>query len=483
MTHPINRLLRPYFWFFVFCYIFLSCTKEDKNEPKEAVSGFETEVFDRRFQKNSLSLVCQVDSAFYFRNLSSGGKGVVYHWDFGDGSESSLFSPKHIFATSGNYRVRLTVTLPSGAYAISEKELSVIAGQKRIELNGNYDTGTYDIVEGEGGSLALFCWSRRAGDFSGPKNAGMVTLDRDLRQVRRVDFPAGFRISAALAADAGNFIVLGSSVGKTINNELIKIGPAGAVIWTREISSGINFEAVLSTADGYLINGTSKGGNGENLTILVKTDLSGAVIWSKEYEGMEACGNVTADGDTFLAAGVKKSANLNCNSCDSLSIMRIDRSGAVIRRTNTLLNATTVPISRAYLSFVEGKAIAVAISATRSLLTYSSSLAPQLQTNVIYEIAHMGMSAGGDILLLQREYTNGFRATYTGLDLNGARKWGYTVDGSEFFTGGYRCCNNSQGIKTRPLQKGGSVFIADETASSGRNVAMVTKIAENGRLM
>lgn len=262
--------------------------------------------------------------------------------------------------------------------------------------------GAYDIIEGEGETLSVFCWSRKAGNVSGPKNAVMVSLDRDLRQIRRVDFPAGFRINAAIAADDGDFIVLGSSVGKIINNEIIKIGPTGAIIWTREISSNVNFENVLSTPDGYLLNGTSRDGNGEGKMILLKTDFSGAVIWSQGYEGMEACGDVMADGNTFLAAGLKKSGTANCNSCDSLSVMRINRRGVILDSANTALNSVTFPVSKAYLSFVEGKAIAVAVSSARLLLTYSSSLVPQLQTNVGYEITHMSMSAAGDILLLQR---------------------------------------------------------------------------------
>lgn len=42
-----------------------------------------------------------------FRNLSS-GKAVSYLWDFGDGQQSTEQNPLHVYATAGNYSVKLT---------------------------------------------------------------------------------------------------------------------------------------------------------------------------------------------------------------------------------------------------------------------------------------------------------------------------------------------------------------------------------------
>lgn len=47
-----------------------------------------------------------------FNNLSSGGN--TYHWDFGDGDTSNLFSPTHSYLSSGTYTVTLIVSDSTG---------------------------------------------------------------------------------------------------------------------------------------------------------------------------------------------------------------------------------------------------------------------------------------------------------------------------------------------------------------------------------
>jgi len=54
--------------------------------------------------------VCGNDSAYFF-NGSTGSSGLAsYFWQFGDGATSTEANPKHVYATSGSYSVRLTVT-------------------------------------------------------------------------------------------------------------------------------------------------------------------------------------------------------------------------------------------------------------------------------------------------------------------------------------------------------------------------------------
>lgn len=50
-----------------------------------------------------------------------------YHWDFGDGNTSSEQNPAHIYASDGDFTVRLTVTDDDGAAASAEKTVSVQA--------------------------------------------------------------------------------------------------------------------------------------------------------------------------------------------------------------------------------------------------------------------------------------------------------------------------------------------------------------------
>jgi len=62
------------------------------------------------------------NSTVYFVNLSSGA--VAYHWDFGDGTQSSEVSPTHLFnANGGTYQVTLTATSSLGC--ISEYTITI----------------------------------------------------------------------------------------------------------------------------------------------------------------------------------------------------------------------------------------------------------------------------------------------------------------------------------------------------------------------
>lgn len=50
---------------------------------------------------------CKNPCAIIFNNQSTGG--VSYHWDFGDGNFSTVKSPMHRYAQTGNFQVKLTV--------------------------------------------------------------------------------------------------------------------------------------------------------------------------------------------------------------------------------------------------------------------------------------------------------------------------------------------------------------------------------------
>ncbi|MDB4089480.1 gliding motility-associated C-terminal domain-containing protein, partial [Flavobacteriales bacterium] len=57
------------------------------------------------FDVNQVS--CLNDTSF-FRNKSL--NGTSFHWDFGDGNFSTLYSPYHVYTTTGNFIVTLTVS-------------------------------------------------------------------------------------------------------------------------------------------------------------------------------------------------------------------------------------------------------------------------------------------------------------------------------------------------------------------------------------
>ena len=53
------------------------------------------------------------------------GSIISYKWDFGDGKTSTQANPRHVYATSGNYTVKLTVTDNYGASSSIEKTIIV----------------------------------------------------------------------------------------------------------------------------------------------------------------------------------------------------------------------------------------------------------------------------------------------------------------------------------------------------------------------
>lgn len=59
----------------------------------------------------------------HFENRSNGGK--QYHWDFGDGSTSTVAHPDHVYKNKGVYKVQLTVTSEQGCTDLLEKEVVI----------------------------------------------------------------------------------------------------------------------------------------------------------------------------------------------------------------------------------------------------------------------------------------------------------------------------------------------------------------------
>lgn len=95
------------------------------------------------------------DADFSFGVLSSGPPVVIgfldhssplpasWHWDFGDGTTSSLQNPSHAFA-SGSYYVTLTVTMAGGATC--SKSRAVTVGSTTPCCWSNVNSGTLMLV-------------------------------------------------------------------------------------------------------------------------------------------------------------------------------------------------------------------------------------------------------------------------------------------------------------------------------------------------
>lgn len=77
----------------------------------------------------------------HFENRSQGG--AAFHWDFGDGNQSTVAHPDHIFKRKGTYQVVLTVTNERGCVDKREREV-------RIDRDYNLDAPSSFSPNGDG---------------------------------------------------------------------------------------------------------------------------------------------------------------------------------------------------------------------------------------------------------------------------------------------------------------------------------------------
>jgi PKD repeat protein len=66
-----------------------------------------------------------------FQNFS-GGQGIRFLWDFGDGSQSISESPIHTFLTEGNFTIKLNIITTTGAQGIATKSSYIKASEEQF---------------------------------------------------------------------------------------------------------------------------------------------------------------------------------------------------------------------------------------------------------------------------------------------------------------------------------------------------------------
>ncbi|RAJ05398.1 gliding motility-associated-like protein [Chitinophaga skermanii] len=106
---------------------------------------------------------------FQFTNTSSSSAGTLtYAWDFGDGATSTLKDPTHLYADSGIYVVRLTVTNQQGCTATVTSQIRVTKYQNVVAgfdvtpdaqcLTGNNFVFNNTTTAAGGASVASYLW-------------------------------------------------------------------------------------------------------------------------------------------------------------------------------------------------------------------------------------------------------------------------------------------------------------------------------------
>lgn len=126
----------------VFSLVFFNSCKEDEpDEPTTApVASFQFEISADNF----LEVV--------FTNFSQ--NATSYSWDFGDGESSTETDPTHVYATSGDYTVKLTASNSSGATHDYSQEITITDPNDAYKLLTGEDSKTWKLFR-EGVSMSL----------------------------------------------------------------------------------------------------------------------------------------------------------------------------------------------------------------------------------------------------------------------------------------------------------------------------------------
>jgi len=113
------------------------------------------------------SNLCSSDTALFTDSSSiSSGTISAYAWKFGDGNTSTAQSPKHKYATNGNYNVTFTVTSGTGCTDSITKSISIVDAPTAAfsTANGCFGDSTRFTDKSSATSATIIAWSWAFGD-------------------------------------------------------------------------------------------------------------------------------------------------------------------------------------------------------------------------------------------------------------------------------------------------------------------------------
>jgi hypothetical protein len=117
-----------------------------------------------------------------FTNTTSGGSGITYLWNFGDGTTSTDVNPMHTYSTKGIYTVTLTATGPSGLPEDSTSKVQtdiICSGYVFSADSATATTAPFTRSFGLGSMLYGRVWATIADvDYTQLKNAKLKVTDR-----------------------------------------------------------------------------------------------------------------------------------------------------------------------------------------------------------------------------------------------------------------------------------------------------------------
>lgn len=114
---------------------------------------------------------------YHFQDMSNGDLISAYHWNFGDGNESTMANPSHQYTSDGSYNVCLTVVRENGCSSDHCLNVSVNSGGCVANFGGEMDTtGAPFTIQFENlsntaaGAAATYLWDFADGTSSTEAN-------------------------------------------------------------------------------------------------------------------------------------------------------------------------------------------------------------------------------------------------------------------------------------------------------------------------
>ncbi|MEO3403249.1 PKD domain-containing protein [Mucilaginibacter sp. CAU 1740] len=481
--------------------IYGGCKKTEKVTVDIVVpkSTFQTLVTDISFKQKKASTIAYTDSNFYFKNLSESGADITYRWDFGDGSKSTDKNPAHAYAQPGKYTVKLITTLSDKASDTSSVELTTIIAERIIKLTVAGKTGTTSAIQikdlRDGGYLLLGTVNSINGAYD-KATTFLMKLDKGLKQTALKMLDANIKLSSMSTCSDGNYIFLGSTLGKTTSNELIKMSADGALLWSKVISDDSFTDAQQTGDNGFILTGVhnipDQYGNLIPHSLVIKTDATGGIQWKKSFENelvTSGAANTLAQSDGYVVAANKRRDPLlpgYCEYCDSVCIAKLDMQGKLKWHTTVGWGLNNETGSQVFVTALKNNTYAIVSRSATGLYIFSNTGTFLDRKLMRSPAVSLTTTIEDNIVVQQQDWGNGFRSAISGYSNIGAHLWDVGINNfTTMPNGGAPCCGfDSWPIVVNALKSGGVIFLSNLVDINDYHYEIVIDMIDaNGKIM
>lgn len=477
------------------CIVFITCKKTENDTVylSRAKSSFKVSVQDAFEHILIDKTSAPIDSNFYFTNESDTGSNITYHWDFGDGTTSEEQNPKHRYTERGKYIVKLETRVMDLVSGVMEKEVNVIIGETHFDI-ANQNWRGVDVVQSEDGSFVVLCVSENFENNEEKRIYSLLFLDDHHRELGRKNLPVGNRYFELVECVDGNFLLTASEENET--NKIVKVNAEGQLLWSRTYTEIASILETQQTKDaGYLLscerNLPDINGNPIPRTYLVKLDGDGNREWARfliDEDALYNTGKVYEDEEGFILSGSDVDfSNVECWSCNTLSLIKIDKKGENLWRHHAPWGISSSSGKAAVFKLQNGQYI-VSSWSNKAVYFFSEEDGFLDRKLLPFGAYSTVLTKQGNIAILGEDSGNGSRAVSAGMTVLGTNRWTTRYEGRQLVSGGgYMCCVDSRPEKAIALNNSGSMMLftrINRTESWGYYYSIVlVELDENGNIM